>query len=64
MDSGNGKPIACTLQAGSYQERLAWIAALARDGLRGLSRTDLRLELIYAPAVAPRVREMVVKEQE
>jgi hypothetical protein len=64
MDSRDGLPIACTLQPGSYQERLAWIAALAREGLRGVSREDLRLELRYAPDVAARVREMVGKEQE
>jgi hypothetical protein len=63
--SNRGKsPIACTLQGGSYQERLAWIAELARDGLRGVSREDLRLELRYAPDVASRVREMLGKEQE
>ena len=64
MESRDGLPIACTLQAGSYQERLAWIAALARDGLRGVSREDLRLELRYARDVATRVRDMVSKEQD
>ena len=56
-------PIACTLQPRSYQERLAWLARLARDGLLGMSRDDLRLELRYAPGVADQVREMVAKEQ-
>ena len=64
MKNRRESPIACTLQGGSYQERLAWIAELARDGLRGVRREDLRLELTYAPAVASRVREMVAKEQE
>jgi hypothetical protein len=27
-------PLACTLSAGSYQERGTWIAQLNRDGLR------------------------------
>jgi len=63
MDSGGGASIACTLQPGDYKERLAWIAELARDGLLGMSRQDLRLELRYAPNVADRVREMVAKEQ-
>jgi hypothetical protein len=58
MDGRDGLPIACTLQAGSYQERLEWIAALARDGLRDVSRDDLRLELRFTPDVAARVREM------
>jgi hypothetical protein len=63
MKNRGESPIACTLQGGSYQERLAWIAELARDGLRGVNREDLRLELSYAPGVAGRVREMVDKEQ-
>ena len=63
MDGRDGLPIACTLEAGSYQERLAWITELARDGLRGVNREDLTLELTYAPGVAGRVREMVDKEQ-
>ena len=57
-------PIACTLTAGSYQQRSEWIAALMRDGLRSHSRTDLRLDLRFAPSVADRVREMVRNEQE
>jgi hypothetical protein len=64
MDSRGDGPIACTLQPGDYQQRLAWIADVARDGLLGVSREDLRLELRYAPSVADRVREMVGKEQE
>jgi hypothetical protein len=63
MESRDGLPIACTLQPGSYQERLAWIAELARDGLIHVRRDDLRLELSYAPHVADRVRDMVEKEQ-
>jgi hypothetical protein len=63
MDSGSAPPIACTLQPGDYRARLEWIAELARDGLLGVSRHDLRLELRYAPGVADRVREMVDKER-
>jgi hypothetical protein len=63
MKNRGESPIACTLQGGSYQSRLAWIAELARDGLRRVNREDLRLELTYAPDVADRVREMVDKEQ-
>ena len=48
---------------GDYRERLAWIAGLARDGLLGVSRDDLRLELRYAREAPDRVREMVCKEQ-
>jgi hypothetical protein len=57
-------PIACTLMAGDFEERLAWIADLNRDGLRASRRADLRLELTYDPAVSHRVREMVRREQE
>ena len=63
MESRVGEPIACTLQPGEYQQRLAWLAQLSRDGLLEMSRDDLQLELRYAPAVADRVREMVSKEQ-
>ena len=64
MESGDDAPIACTLQLGDYRERLAWIANLAREGLLGTTRDDLRLELRYAPNVGRRVREMVDKEQQ
>ncbi|MDP3716481.1 MAG: hypothetical protein Q8T13_01795 [Acidobacteriota bacterium] len=57
-------PIACTLEGESYPERIAWIADLAREGLRSHRRDDLTLELDYAPEVAGRVHEMVRKEQE
>jgi hypothetical protein len=57
-------PIACTLDGGSYQDRIAWIAELARDGLRRHTRTDLTLELRYAPEVAAKVHEMVDKERQ
>jgi hypothetical protein len=58
------QPIACTLQGGTYADRLAWIAQLARDGLCRHERRDLILELRYAPAVIARVPEMVRREQE
>lgn len=63
MEIDSGAPIACRLEPGDHRERLAWIAGIARDGLLGVSRNDLRLELRYAPQVADRVREMVRKEQ-
>jgi hypothetical protein len=57
-------PIACTLGAGAYQERLAWIAELNRSALRGARREGARLILTYDPRVAARVHEMVRREQE
>jgi hypothetical protein len=63
MGTEQEHPIACTLQGGTYQDRLAWIAQLADDGLLGHERRDLVLELQYRAEVADRVREMVAKEQ-
>jgi hypothetical protein len=63
MDSRAETPIACTLGSGDSKERLAWIAALAHDGLLSIRRDDLHLELRYAPNVADRVRELVGREQ-
>ncbi len=57
-------PIACTLSAGDYRDRITSIADLNRDALRGHHRDDLRLELVYEPAARERVREMVRREQE
>lgn len=66
MESDSGAPIACTLQPGDYRKRLAWIAELARDGLVGVSRDDLRLELKYAPHVAveqsPRAKRFGIRK--
>jgi len=60
---GDGPPIACTLAGGDYRERLAWIAELNRDALRAQRWDDLRLDLTYTPEAAPRVRDMVRREQ-
>lgn len=57
-------PIACTLSAGDYKDRITSIADLNRDALRGHHREDLRLELTYASTARERVREMVQREQE
>jgi hypothetical protein len=64
MTTPDTPPIACRLAPGDYLPRLAWIAKLARDGLRGAERRDFALELHYAPEVADRVREMVRRERE
>ncbi|HYZ39522.1 MAG TPA: hypothetical protein VE687_02735 [Stellaceae bacterium] len=57
------QPIACTLAGRDLQDRLALIAALTRDALRGYERGDLTLKLRYAIEAAPRVQEMVRKER-
>lgn len=59
MGTPNRPSIACSLAPGDYDDRLAWIARLTRDALRGYERHDLVLELRYAPEAADRVREMV-----
>jgi len=63
MATPDTPPIACTLAPGDYLARLAWIAKLARDGLRRAERRDLELELHYALETADRVREMVRRER-
>lgn len=62
MTERDHAPIACTLYGRSYQERLKWLADLARDGLRSHSRRDLVLDLRYTPEVADRVRDLVRME--
>ena len=56
-------PIACTLGAGDFQTRIAWIAALNARALRSHRRDDLVLHLTYAPDADAEVREMIAKEQ-
>lgn len=56
-------PIACTLAGDDFAERTAWIRQLAKDHLTSVRRSPLSLELTYAAAAAPKVREMVTKEQ-
>lgn len=57
-------PIACTLGAGEYADRLEWIATLNRSALRFHRQDGLALRLDYAPAAAAQVRELVAQEQE
>lgn len=56
-------PIACTLSATDYRSRLAEIAALSREALRGVERRGLTLDLRYAPEAADRVRRLVEQER-
>ena len=57
-------PVACTLGAGDYRERLAWIAELNRTALRHHAHDGRRLVLTYAPGSGDRVRELVRRERE
>ena len=55
---------ACSLAPDAYAERVAMIAALNADLLRSHSVSRRALELTYAHAAIPRVRELVVREEE
>lgn len=55
--------IACTLDAGDFKKRLAWIAALNTSWLRDHHLDDLRLELVYAADARDQVVQMVRGEQ-
>jgi hypothetical protein len=57
------QPIACTLIDRDFRDRLAWIAELTRDALRGYERADLSLKLRYAGEATQRVQEMILKER-
>ena len=59
----NDAPIACTLDAGDYKSRLAWIAALNAEALRDERLDGPRLELTYAAGARERVLQMVRQEQ-
>lgn len=58
------EPIACTLGAGAYRERLAWLAELNQSALRHVLREGTQLILCYDLQAAGDVREMVRREQE
>ena len=57
------QPIACTLTASDLRDRLAWIATLNRDSLRGYDRSGLTLQLRYAPQAVQQVGELMRQEQ-
>jgi hypothetical protein len=56
-------PIACTLDAGSFKTRLAWIADLNAKALTKSRRGDLALSLEYRPEALEDVRQLVRGEQ-
>ncbi|MBN8742562.1 MAG: hypothetical protein BGP24_07655 [Lysobacterales bacterium 69-70] len=55
-------PIACSLDAGDFRDRLAWIAAVNRDHLVSERRDGQRLVLTYRPDALQSVRDLVAKE--
>lgn len=56
--------IACTLGAGDFQARMAWIADLNRRHLKSQRREGMTLHLAYDPAGRDDVRELVRRESE
>jgi hypothetical protein len=57
-------PVACTLAAGDHKDRIAWIGELNAAALRDYQRVGGRIELVYEPSAAARVREFVRREHE
>ena len=60
---GTSLPIACSLEAGDFQQRVAWIENLSTRALRGAERSGLHLRLTFAPEALDDVRELVAREQ-
>jgi len=57
-------PIACTLGAGDYKARQAWIAGLNAASLQDVEQEDLRLALTYAASAREAVLELARREQD
>ena len=62
-DIATETPIACTLDTGSFKERVAWIADLNARALTSSRRHGLALTLEYRPAARDDVRILVRGEQ-
>lgn len=62
-DTDTAPPIACTLDAGSFKDRLAWISALNARALTASRRGDLALVLEYRREALEDVRQLVRGEQ-
>lgn len=56
-------PIACTLGAGDFQARLAWIADLNQRRLKRHARHDLTLTLVYDKAARREVVRLAAQER-
>lgn len=62
--SSDPTPIACTLSAGDYKNRVSAIADLNAQSLHSVARSALRLELRYSASARQQVEEMVRRERE
>jgi len=63
MTSTEFPPIACTLGAGDFKDRVGWIRELSAKSLRSHHRDGLTLQLIYDRSDAADVHEFVRREQ-
>lgn len=57
-------PIACTLDAGDFKARLAWLADLNARALQSHRRDGLTLHLRYAAEAQDEVGDLVRRERE
>ena len=63
MTSNESPPIACTLAAGDFKDRVGWIRELSAKSLRSHHRDGLMLKLAYDRCAAAEVHEFVRREQ-
>jgi hypothetical protein len=63
MTSTEPPPIACTLGAGDFKDRVEWIRELSAKSLRGHHRDGLMLDLAYDRCAVADVHEFVRREQ-
>lgn len=56
-------PIACSLAADSFRDRVAWIAQVNFDALQGHHLDGLRLTLDYDLAARPQIERLIGAEQ-
>jgi hypothetical protein len=63
MTSIQSAPIACTLGAGDFKDRMRWIREFSAKSLRSHHREGLTLELTYDRCAAADVHEFVRREQ-
>jgi hypothetical protein len=62
-ETPSARPLTCSLGAGAYRNRIAWIESLTLRALRSHVRDGLVLGLAYAPEAAADVRKMVEQER-
>jgi hypothetical protein len=63
MTSTESPPIACTLAAGDFKDRVGWIRELSAKSLRSHHRDGLTLQLTYDRPAAADVHDLVRREQ-